>query len=342
MLIVTDAKAQLPSLDLASVDAARFAISPITLANNTRGLPIKLPSRSPTDYGPAIRGELGAHVDLTAQLFLPALTSGGARRPAIIFVPGSGGIGSHHLEQVQAMVAAGFAVLLIDPFYARGIVDTIADQGRLTWAASAYDVLAALVYLRARPDIDANRIGAVGNSRGGTAVLMAGVGPFSDAILGPNRALRAIVAGYPWCGTQFRSARLARGTALMVLQGDRDDWVSVQQCQDAVHAMSVAGGNATMKIFSGGLHALDRSDVPPTRIETAVTSTIYPTVYMDDAGRYFDLRSGKVDPALKASDFIAQSVTGGFLHKGVTVGTSGTQAADYVREMIEFMKIHLK
>ena len=341
MLIVTDAKAQLPS-----VDAGRFATTPIVLQDTVLGINVKVPSRGPTDYGAAMRGELGAHVDLTAQLFLPALARGGARgrarHPAIIFVPGSGGIGPHHLEQVQAMVRAGFAVLLMDPFYARGIVDTIADQGRLTWAASAYDVLAALAYLRARPDIDANRVGAVGNSRGGTAVLMAAAGPFSDAIVGPHHGLRAVVAGYPWCGTQFRSARLARGTALMVLQGDRDDWVSVQQCQDAVHAMSVAGGNATMKIFAGGLHALDRTNVAPTRIETAVTSTIYPTVYMDDAGRYFDLRSGKVDPALKASDFIAQSITGGFLHRGVTVGTSGTQAADYVSEMVEFMKNHLK
>ncbi len=333
--MATAANAQLPRLD-----AAVFATTPIALSDTISGATVIVPSRNPVDYGPAMRGELGNSVALTAQLFLPSTPL--ARHPAVIIVPGSGGIGPHHIEQASALVAAGFAVLIIDPFHARSIGDTIADQGRMTWATGAYDVLAALAYLRARPDIDGKRIGAVGSSRGGTAVMMAAAAPFSRAVTGRDQGLRAIVAGYPWCGTQFRSARMVKGAALLVLQGDRDDWVSVQQCQDAVHALSVAGGNATMKIFPGGLHALDRSGVAPTRIESAVTSTIYPTVYMDDAGRYYDLRSGAVDPALAPSDFVTQSVSGGFLRKGVTVGTSGTQAADYIREMVEFIKLHLK
>lgn len=53
--------------------------------------------------------------------------------------------------------------------------------------------------------------------------MMAAARPFSDTILGQVKGLRAVVAGYPWCGTQFRSARLSEGTSLLVLQGDRDD-----------------------------------------------------------------------------------------------------------------------
>src|SRR3546814_19810606 len=73
--------------------------------------------------------------------------------------------------------------------------------------------------------------------------MMAAAAPFAEAVLGPGKGLRAVVAGYPWCGTQFQSARLSGGAALLVLQGDRDDWVSLQQCQDAVHAM-IGGGQA--------------------------------------------------------------------------------------------------
>src|SRR3546814_15591982 len=92
---------------------------------------------------------------------------------------------------------------LIDPFRARGIADTIADQGRLTWVASTYDVLAAVRYLQSRGDIDPARIGALGGSRGGTAVMMAAAPPFAEAVLGPGQGQRAVVAGYPWCGTEF-------------------------------------------------------------------------------------------------------------------------------------------
>src|SRR3546814_14807275 len=89
----------------------------------------------------------------------------------------------------------------------------------------------------------------------------------------------------------FQSARLSGGAALLVLQGDRDDWVSLQQCQDAVHAMIVGGQAASMRIVPGALHAFDRADVPPTPIPGAITSTTFPTIYMTDTGISIDPRS---------------------------------------------------
>ena len=324
---------------LPSVDAEAFANRPLALADGTVGEPVSFSSANPVDYGPLLRGDLGTKVQLNAQLFRPA----GTRRPlpAIVMVPGSGGIGTHHLVQAAALTSAGFAVLLIDPFRGRGIGDTVADQGRLSWAASSYDVIAATRFLRSQVGIDKGRIGALGSSRGGTAVMMAAMRPLSDVLLGPQQGLRAVVAGYPWCGTQFRNARLARGASLLLLSGDRDDWVSLQQCQDAVHALTAAGDEAAIMIFPGARHAFDRADVPPTRLPQAPTSTTYPTVYMDEAGRYFNLRSGLVDPALTSADFVRASIAGGFVHTGVTIGSEGTQAADYVTEMVRFFRSQL-
>lgn len=324
---------------LPSVDAAAFANRPLALANGTVGEPVSFSSANPVDYGPLLRGDLGTKVQLNAQLFRPA----GARRPlpAVVIVPGSGGIGTHHLVQAAALTRAGFAVLLIDPFRGRGIGDTVADQGRLSWAASSYDVIAATRFLRSQGGIDKGRIGALGSSRGGTAVMMAATRPLSDVFLGPNQGLRAVVAGYSWCGTQFRNARLARGASLHLLSGDRDDWVSLQQCQDAVHALTAAGDDAATMIFPGARHAFDHADVPPTRLPQAPTSTTYPTVYMDDAGRYFDLRTGQIDPALTSADFVRASVAGGFVHNGVTIGSEGTQAANYVSELVTFFRARL-
>lgn len=324
---------------LPSVDAAAFAARPLALTDGTVGELVSFASANPVDYGPLLRGDLGSKVQLNAQLFRPA----GRPRPlpAIVMVPGSGGIGTHHLVQAAALTGAGFAVLLIDPFRGRGIGDTVADQGRLSWAASTYDVIAATRILRRQGGIDASRIGAAGSSRGGTAVMMAAMRPLSDGLLGPDQGLRAVVAGYPWCGTQFRTARLAQGAALLLLSGDRDDWVSLQQCQDAVHALAGAGDDADIMIFPGARHAFDRADVPPTRLPQAPTSTTYPTVYMDEVGRYFDLRTGRVDPALTSADFVRASIAGGFVHTGVTIGSEGTQAADYVNELVDFFRARL-
>lgn len=328
-----------PAAPLPAISSSEFAMTPARLANGAQGEIVTFESRSPADWAPAMQGELGASVRLNAQYFRPPGMTG--RVPVTILVPGSGNLGPHHLAEASALVSKGIAVLLIDPFHARGISDTIADQGRLTWAASAYDVLAAVRYLRTRADVDQARIGALGTSRGGTAVMMAAARPFSDAILGKGAGLRAVVAGYPWCGTQFHRAQLAEGTSLLILQGDRDDWVSVQQCQDAVHAMAVAGQDAAMRIVAGAAHAFDRADVPPTHIPGAVTSTIFPTVYMDDAGVYFDLATGQPDPALRPQDFTDYAVSGGFIRTGVTIGSRPGDAERFMNPMTAFLAEHL-
>lgn len=325
---------------LPTVSSADFAARPVALANGVRGELVEFESHSPADWGPALRGDLGPAVRLNAQFFRPSGTHG--RLPVTIIVPGSGDIGTQHLAEAAALVSKGIAVLLIDPFRGRGITDTIADQGRLSWPASAYDVLAAVKYLRGRADVDPRRIGALGGSRGGTAVMMAAARPFSDAILGKGHGLRAVVAGYPWCGVQFQSARLADGVAMLVLSGDRDDWVSLQQCQDAVHAMIVAHQNAAIHIVAGAHHAFDRADVPPTTIADAVTSTTFPTVYMDDAGTYLNLQTGKPDPSLRPKDFTDYAVSGGFVHKGVTIGSRPGDAAIFMGAMVPFFVASLR
>ena len=320
---------------LPAIDMAEFARVPVTLANGSRGEVVTFQSHSPKDFAPMLSGDLGPEVQLSAQLFRPAAVKG--RIPVVILVPGSANIGPHHLMQAAALARKGMAVLIIDPFTGRNLTDSIADQGRFSWAASVYDVVAAMRYLRSRRDIDRNNIGALGGSRGGTAVMMAASRPISEKLLGRGKGLRAVVAGYPWCGTQFKSAKLAKESRLLVMSGDRDDWVSVQQCQGAVSAMAAAGSRAEMRLVADALHAFDRGGVSPRRIEHAVTSTIFPAVYMDDEGRFFDLYSAKLNPKLTSGDFVRRSVDGGFVHKGVTIGSTGNQAKQYEETAVAFL-----
>jgi dienelactone hydrolase len=336
----TNAKPSASSESIPHVDSAQFAATPYVLSNGIKGILVKIPSHSPVDYGPLLKGQLGPSVLLTGQLFLPAK---GSKSPyaAVVETPGSGGLGPQHMDHAAALTSAGIAVLVIDPFFGRGIKDTVADQNQLTFAASAYDVLAAVKFLRTRTDIHANRIGATGGSRGGTAVLMAETAPVSDAVLGRENGLRAVVAGYPWCGVQFYSAHLADHASLLVMQGDHDDWVSYQQCQDETHAMGVAGQDVVMELFPGARHSFDREGVPPTTVPNAITSTTFPTVYMDDQGRYYNMRTGKVDPALAGQTISQYSIKGGFLKKGVTIGSEGTQAKEFSDEMVNFFKAKL-
>jgi hypothetical protein len=62
---------------------------------------------------------------------------------------------------------------------------------------------------------------------------------------------------------------------------------------------------------------------------------------MDDQGTYYSMRTGKVDPSLPGPTISQYAVKGGFLRKGVTIGSEGTQAKEYSDEMVNFFKAKL-
>jgi dienelactone hydrolase len=309
------------------------------LVNGVTGQPVALPSHSPIDYGPLIRGELGAPVTLTAQLFMPQGATGDI--PVVIIIPGSGNLAPNYFQHAATLTSNGIAAFVVDPFTGRGVVNTIANQDQFSFAASAYDTFAAVKWLRTKKGIDGRRIGATGGSRGGTAVMMAFSAPLSDAVLGRGQGLRAVLAGYPWCGVQFYSARLADRGAFLILQGDHDNYVSPIQCQDAAHAMTVLGQDVVMELVPGARHSFDRAGVAPTELPDAVKTVRLPTVYMDDSGAYYDPTTGRVDPKLTKAQLTEWAIKGGFADKGATIGSEGTQAEDYDRELLSFFKSKL-
>src|SRR3546814_17524551 len=104
----------LPISPLPTVSGASFASAPVTLSNGIKGTIISFESRTPTEWAATIQGETGPAVTLTAPIFLPVRRE--KELPAIIMVPGSGNIGTHHLAAAAALHSAGYAVLLLDPF----------------------------------------------------------------------------------------------------------------------------------------------------------------------------------------------------------------------------------
>src|SRR5205823_9679626 len=150
--------------------------------------------------------------------------------PLDMVVPGSLGVAPSHIKHAETVISDGFAAFVLDSFGARDVTSTVANQTQFSFAASAYDVLAAWQVLSAHPDIDASRIGAQGHSRGGSAVLTAASRRFADAVVGPGAGLKGVLAAYPWSGHQFCDPRVG-ATAVRVLMGDADEWCSPMQVQ---------------------------------------------------------------------------------------------------------------
>ncbi len=89
-------------------------------------------------------------------------------RAAVILVHGSGGNKATMLNQLGLLAKHGFGVLALD-LRAHGE----SEGDTTTGVEEANDVLGGLDYLKTRPDVDADKVGALGISLGAVVVLRA-------------------------------------------------------------------------------------------------------------------------------------------------------------------------
>ena len=313
----------------------RFRDQTITFANGATGQNIDIPSASPVNFFQVISapGDM-PKLTVDGKLFLAE----GAERPlpAVIVLPGSLGVAPSHLKHAQTLCGLGFATCVLDSFGARAVTSTVADQAQFSFAASAYDALAAYQALAVRPEIDGQRIGLQGHSRGGSAGLSAATRCFADAVVGPGRGFAGVLAAYPWSGQQFLSPGVGR-TEVRVLMGDADEWCSPAQVQSHCQAIRLAGGTATMRLVGGAQHSFDR-DTPVEEIPEAVVSPAAPTTYIADDGAMIHPLADVPDKSLADRDVMVYALKAGYGRKGARIGSGPGEARLFREDMVAFWR----
>ena len=122
--------------------------------------------------------------------------------PALVVMPTCAGHLSRHAFDVWAKAALGrgYAVLVVDPLTPRGVTrpaENCLPPTRVREARLRKDAFDAAEHLRKQPFVDPERVGVLGLSQGGMAVLAAAATGY-DAPQ-DRRAFRAIVSIYPVC-----------------------------------------------------------------------------------------------------------------------------------------------
>ena len=311
----------------------RFRDQSISFANGAEGQNVEIPSASPMNYYQAISesGEMPA-TTIDGKLFLPV--RGKPPFPLVIVAPGSLGVAPSHVQHAETINSLGVATFILDSFGARRVTSTVADQTQFSFAASAFDVLAAVQSLSSREEIDAASIGAQGHSRGGSAVITAATRLFANAVIGNDKGLAGVLAAYPWSGQQFLDPRVGE-TEIRVLMGDADEWCSVAQAQGHCQAIRLTGGTATIRIFPGAQHSFDR-DVPIAEIEEAAVARDAPVVYLSDDGAMIHPINGVPDKTLVDRDTMVYSMKAGYGRKGARIGSNEGEATQFRDDMIRF------
>ncbi len=193
--------------------------------------------------------------------------------PAIVLLHTCGGIRGHISQWADRLAAHGYASVVVDSFTPRGgRACNIPDYFPATLDEVAADAFAALQHLKTRSDIDRRRIGVMGFSWGGGAVLRTSSARYRPATGG----FGAAVAFYPVCvdarpalppaiRARFDSLYDDIRTPTLILAGDADTETPPVECARTVERLRRAGRPVTIKIYPGAGHVFDIFDATATR-----------------------------------------------------------------------------
>jgi dienelactone hydrolase len=187
-----------------------------------------------------------------AELYLPQT----APTAAVIVLHGCDGVGPHYREWAGRVGQWGYAALLIDSFNPRGFTQ-VCNRGELVPPErQAADAFAGAAYLRARPDLHIQRVGVIGFSHGGWAVLKAVLAGIVRPATQPPFA--AAVAYYPGCDPPQSPLE----TDTLILIGSADDWTAAARCERWRATADPNGHTLAMTVYPGAFHAFD-TPAPP-------------------------------------------------------------------------------
>lgn len=185
----------------------------------------------------------------------------------------------------KQLADAGFLILLVDGFVPRGYGDEVEDGEvcDIPWqdrpaeidgvTARPFDAHAGLAYLRARADVDPTRVGLLGWSNGGSAVLSAssavpGSSPLlvegyftdpEDRELMRREGFAASAAIYPGCGLQglYPDGQFELYSDTVVFIGEDDVTVSPAHCVDLAGEAQGLGSEVELFLYPGEGHGYD-------------------------------------------------------------------------------------
>lgn len=191
-------------------------------------------------------------------LTYPSGASADAPVPAMVIVPGSGGIaeGREH-EYAQWFNERGVAAFVVEYYAPRGF-DNDSNYIIRTSSVTEFDLIAdayaARKLLSTSPLIDAGRIGMIGFSYGGMATRLAMDARIYRALEQDAPPFDLHIDTYGPCFQNLRSSELT-GAPLLTLRGTKDASNDLKACAAREQEVRDLGIPVTAHIYPGAGHA---------------------------------------------------------------------------------------
>jgi dienelactone hydrolase len=212
--------------------------------------------------------------------------------PCMVILTSSAGVQRHREHYyAQALNEAGIAALIVDSFTGRGVRRTVADQTLVSAAQMEGDAFAALALLRGDSRIDPQRIGVMGVSKGGGAVLTSAIAVRQRWRAGFPHLFDLHVAICPGATTQHRDATTT-GRPIFFMLAARDDYTPAPLAVEYAERMRAAGNQRIKVKIYGSAHHGWESIGPLFDIKDAENWSCCRNLIEDD-GRHFVVAAGQ-------------------------------------------------
>jgi dienelactone hydrolase len=185
--------------------------------------------------------------------------SGGGPFAAVLVLHGCGGVEAHYRGWAARLAGWGYVAAIVDSFAPRHVRSMCNGFGYPGTNLRAQDAYNAASYLRTLPDIQADRIGAVGFSLGGDVVLQAT--QVDRVKSNPTaRPFQAGVAYYPGCNPN--PPWHVAATDVLILIGKDDSWTPAANCEKQVIGKKDFPHPPRIKVYPGSVHGFDMGGLP--------------------------------------------------------------------------------
>ena len=184
--------------------------------------------------------------------------------PVLIIVHSSGGPGEfnnkwyrYYRSQQKPLLKMGIAVMYLDNFSGRNVINTYANQQQATHWSTYIDAFMALEHLSKDPKINIKKVGISGFSRGGMISLMISEKRLRDAIVSKDLYFAAAQPRSPDCWSigMFRNPQPIKETKTWMVLGGKDDYTRAEPCVEMGEKIKANGGDIEVTVKKGWHHS---------------------------------------------------------------------------------------
>lgn len=190
--------------------------------------------------------------DVTLKGFVVFDDSKAGKRPGILVNPEAFGLGPQAKSRAERLAQLGYVALAADPYGNGAIAKDLNEAMKLATPLFSDPAKLrtrgniALKTLAAHPQVDPNRLAAIGYCMGGTVSL---------ELARDGAALRGIVSFHGGLQTQLPAAAGQVKAKILVCNGNDDPFVPPDQLKGLIEEMTKAGADWQVLNFGGTVHS---------------------------------------------------------------------------------------